>query len=126
MLQRSFIIGAFLLAGTGNAAAANLQCESEPFERGIASIYALSLQGNLTKSEEPFDHAQFTAAHRTLPMGQMVEITDNATGATALVRINDRGPHVRGRIIDVTRAVRTHLGWNPRRGLHRVTLRLCR
>ena len=60
-----------------------------------------------------------TAAHRTLPIGTLVRVTNRRSGRTAVVRINDRGPFVRGRIIDVTPAAARMLGFS---GLAPVTL----
>lgn len=71
-------------------------------EKGIASYYADSLHGNPTASGEDYDRSAMTAAHRTLPFGTRVKVTNLDTGATAVLRINDRGPHVEGRIIDVS------------------------
>jgi len=60
-----------------------------------------------------------TAAHRSLPFGTMVRVTNRSTGRSVVVRINDRGPFVRGRVIDVTPAAAHALGFS---GLARVTL----
>ena len=73
-------------------------------EEGIASWYGAEFQGRATASGESFDTTQFTAAHRTLPFGTRVVVTNLATGASTTVRINDRGPFVAGRIIDLSQA----------------------
>ena len=73
-------------------------------EEGIASYYADSLDGNPTASGEPYDKNAMTAAHRTLPFGTMVEVTNLSNDKSVVVRINDRGPHTKNRIIDVSRA----------------------
>ncbi len=78
--------------------------------RGSASYYAAKFHGRRTASGEPFDNADMTAAHRTLPFGSMVRVTNPATGASVVVRINDRGPFTRGRMIDVSRAAAQQLG----------------
>jgi rare lipoprotein A len=72
---------------------------------GIASVYDRS-SGEETASGE------FTAAHRTLPLGTVVEVTNSQNGRKAVVRINDRGPFVRGRIIDLTPAGARVLGFS--------------
>jgi rare lipoprotein A len=77
---------------------------------GSASYYASKFQGRRTASGEAFDNAAMTAAHRTLPFGSMVRVTNPATGASVIVRINDRGPFSRGRMIDVSRAAAEELG----------------
>jgi len=71
---------------------------------GIASWYGPGFQGKPTASGEAFDQWGFTAAHRTLPMDSVVRVTSLSNGKTVRVRVNDRGPFVRGRIIDLSRA----------------------
>ena len=73
-------------------------------ERGIASYYAGKFQGRLTANGEIFDTNRYTAAHKTLPFNTIARVTSAETGKHVLVRINDRGPFVRGRIIDLSRA----------------------
>jgi rare lipoprotein A len=79
-------------------------------EEGVASYYADSLHGNLTASEEPYDKDAMTAAHRTLPFGTSVKVTNLDNGKHVVVTINDRGPHVQSRIIDVSGAAARKLG----------------
>lgn len=71
---------------------------------GYASWYGGKFQGRLTASGEVFDTARLTAAHKTLPFGTIVEVTHLGNGRTVEVRINDRGPFVEGRVIDLSRA----------------------
>jgi rare lipoprotein A len=73
-------------------------------EEGLASWYGGKFQGRLTSSGEVFDTNLLTAAHKTLPFGTLVKVTNLANGRSALVKINDRGPFVEGRIIDLSRA----------------------
>ena len=82
---------------------------AEP-EEGVASYYADSLQGNLTASEEPYDKDALTAAHRTLPFGTRVKVSNLDNGKSVVVIINDRGPHTQNRLIDVSRAAAMQLG----------------
>lgn len=79
-------------------------------EKGEASYYANSLHGNKTASGEPYDKNGMTAAHRTLPFGTRVKVTVVETGQSVELVINDRGPHVKGRIIDVSGAAASKLG----------------
>jgi rare lipoprotein A len=72
-------------------------------ERGQASYYSDRLAGRSTASGEPYEPKQLTAAHRTLPFGTIVRIWRPKNGRAVEVRINDRGPHVRGRIVDLSR-----------------------
>ncbi|PZR14971.1 MAG: septal ring lytic transglycosylase RlpA family lipoprotein [Archangium gephyra] len=91
---------------------------------GLASFYGKELHGRPTASGEPFDKEAFTAAHRTLPFGACVLVTVLASGATVEVRVNDRGPFVAGRIIDVSEAAARTLGFIDA-GVARVRLRRC-
>jgi len=70
--------------------------------RGEASYYGHELAGNRTASGERFNPRAMTAAHRTLPMGTKLRVTNSANGRSVIVRINDRGPFVGRRIIDVS------------------------
>ena len=73
-------------------------------ERGKASYYARKYQARMTASGERLDNNAMTAAHKTLPFGTWVRVTNIKSGRTVEVVINDRGPFVRGRVIDLTRA----------------------
>ncbi|AHM63463.1 rare lipoprotein A [Flammeovirgaceae bacterium 311] len=77
---------------------------------GLASYYGARFHGRKTASGEVFDTAAFTAAHRTLPFGTTVAVTNPANNRTILVKINDRGPHNRNRIIDLSKAAARSLG----------------
>ncbi|MCP4570910.1 MAG: septal ring lytic transglycosylase RlpA family protein [bacterium] len=70
---------------------------------GLASFYADRFHGRTTASGEVFDMHAMTAAHKTLPFGTRVRVTRLDTGRDVIVRINDRGPFVAGRIIDLSR-----------------------
>ena len=71
-------------------------------ESGLASWYGKAHQGRRTASGEKFDPRALTAAHPSLALGSIVRVTSVETGRSIKVRINDRGPHVRGRIIDLS------------------------
>ncbi|WP_375291818.1 septal ring lytic transglycosylase RlpA family protein [Qipengyuania sp.] len=77
---------------------------------GVASYYGSRFNGRPTASGERFDMTAMTAAHRTLPFGSLVRLTNQSNGKTVVVRINDRGPYHSGRTIDVSRAAATELG----------------
>ena len=79
-------------------------------ESGEASWYGLSFCGRRTASGETFDCAAMTAAHRSLRFGSMVRVTDIDSGRSIVVRISDRGPRVKGRIIDLSPAAKRALG----------------
>ena len=79
-------------------------------QTGLASWYGRGFHGKRTASGEVFDQEKFTAAHPTLPWGSRVKVTNLANGKSVEVRINDRGPFGKGRIIDVSRAAARTLG----------------
>jgi rare lipoprotein A len=77
---------------------------------GIASWYGKGHQGRKTANGERFNRAADTAAHRSLPFNTIVRVTHIESGKSTRVRINDRGPMIRGRIIDLSDAAATELG----------------
>jgi rare lipoprotein A (peptidoglycan hydrolase) len=79
-------------------------------QTGLASWYGARHHGKRTASGEIFDQNKFTAAHRTLPWGSIVQVTNLDNGKSVEVRINDRGPFKKGRIIDLSRAAARALG----------------
>jgi rare lipoprotein A len=99
------------------------QHHSRPYQVGTASWYGQDFQGRPTASGEPFDMHDFTAAHLTLPLGSYVRVTNLQNGRSAIVRINDRGPVIEGRIIDVSYNVARALGFKSQ-GLQTVRLDL--
>lgn len=88
---------------------------------GDASWYGDPFTGRPTASGEIFDPRAMTAAHRTLPLGAVVRVTNLQNGRSALVRINDRGPYVAGRILDCSEGTARALGFR-RRGVTRVAI----
>lgn len=92
-------------------------------QRGVASYYADFFAGRLTANGERYDPNAYTAAHRTLPFGSIVRVIHEKSGAWVLVRINDRGPYAKGRIIDLSRKAATRLAM-IREGVVRVRVEL--
>ncbi|WP_427968444.1 septal ring lytic transglycosylase RlpA family protein [Altererythrobacter sp.] len=90
---------------------------------GMASYYGRKFHGRRTASGERFDMNALTAAHRTLPFGSLVRVTNPRNGRSVVVRINDRGPFARGRMIDLSRAAAEQIGL-IRRGHGKVELAL--
>jgi rare lipoprotein A len=88
----------------------------------VASYYGPGFQGRRTASGERFSAGAMTAAHRTLPFNTRVRVTNLRNGRDIVVRINDRGPYVRGRIIDLTTAAARRIGIG---GTAPVTLETC-
>ena len=92
-------------------------------QTGRASYYASALEGNTTADGSIFDGDEFTAAHRSLPFGTVVRVTNLSNGRTVKVRVNDRGPFARRLVIDLSEAAARELGMF-RRGIAKVTLRV--
>ncbi|KLI64055.1 lipoprotein [Aurantiacibacter marinus] len=90
---------------------------------GVASYYGRRFHGRRTANGERFNMNEMTAAHRTLPFGSRVRVTNTSNGQSVIVRINDRGPFIRGREIDVSRAAAEEIGM-IRRGHSNVELEL--
>jgi len=88
-------------------------------ESGVASLYSTRELGTKTASGRHLHDGALTAAHKTLPFGSRVRVTNHANGQTVVVTITDRGPYSRGRVIDLTPAAGRALGFS---GLARVTL----
>ena len=100
--------GAALLAGCASAPA-SIPVALD-LDMGMASYYADRLQGRRTACGERYDRAAFTAAHRQLPFGTRVRVVRLDNGQSVDVRINDRGPFVKGRVIDLSYAAARELG----------------
>lgn len=93
----------------------------KPYQVGTASWYGKQFEGKPTATGEPYDMHEFTAAHMTLPLGTWVKVTNLRNGNWVVVRINDRGPVVPGRIIDLSYGAARMLNFKAR-GLTRVRL----
>ncbi len=113
-LHRAFALAvagsALLVTGCGLMRHEAPTPSAGPVRLGTASWYGAELQGNRTASGERFDPHAFTAAARSLPLGTRVRVTNVANGRSAVVRINDRGPFVHDRVLDVSSAPARALG----------------
>lgn len=127
MPMNRFLIAAAALCAAGvSAAPATAQTAAAgvaaaPFELGMASFFAAEMAGRRTANGETCDPATLTAAHRTLPFGTKLRVTNPANGKSVIVRINDRGPFARGRVIDLSKAAAAEIGL-VQRGHGRVEL----
>jgi rare lipoprotein A len=92
--------------------------ETQTASQGVASFYT---EGTQTASGEKFDTHELTAAHPTLPFGTKLRVTNVATGRSVTVRVNDRGPYVAGRVVDVSYSAADRLGMVGR-GIAKVKL----
>lgn len=97
----------------------------EMFETGIASWYGPDFHGKRTANGEVYDMYKLTAAHKTLPFHSLVEVENQDTGKRVMVRVNDRGPFVKGRIIDLSYSAAQKLGLASD-GVAPVTLRIAK
>jgi rare lipoprotein A len=92
---------------------------------GIASWYGADFHGHLTANGEIYNMYDMTAAHKTLPLGTVVKVTSQDTGKSVEVRVNDRGPYVKGRIIDLSKSAGESIGIS-KGGTTRVKLEVLR
>jgi rare lipoprotein A (peptidoglycan hydrolase) len=99
----------------------NFKARSTPAMEGMASWYGHGFHKRKTASGRPFDKNALMAAHRTLPFGTMVRVINTENDSSVIVEITDRGPYVGNRVIDVSEAAATKLGFN-RRGTAHVRL----
>ena len=86
-------------------------CFRKGSESGMASYYADKYNGRKTSNGEIFKQHKLTAAHKTLPFGTKVKVTNLSNGQSVKVRINDRGPFIQGRIIDLSKKAAKKLIW---------------
>jgi rare lipoprotein A len=98
------------------------KAEQKPYQVGAASWYGKQFHGKTTASGEDFDMFEFTAAHRKLPLGTFVKVTNLKNGKWIIVRVNDRGPYVGDRIMDLSYSAARML--NFRDGVERVRIDL--
>lgn len=104
-------VTAFPAAGQTPAPAANATAaKTSDVQEGLAAFYGTRLNGRKTASGEKYDQNAMTAAHRTLPFGTRVRVTNARNSRSVEVRINDRGPTQPNRIVDLSQAAATKLG----------------
>src|SRR5580765_9035625 len=96
------------------AVASGRTARTKPYQVGTASWYGSYFQGKTTASGEPYDMYDMTAAHMQLPLGTLVKVTNLRNGRAVVLRINDRGPVVDGRIIDVSYSAAKVLNFQSR------------
>lgn len=96
------LLGALVLAGCASSGSRGTRVSYPTLERGVASWYGPGFDGRMTASGERYDMHGLTAAHRTLPFGTVLEVRNLDNGLTTRVRINDRGPFLKNRIVDLS------------------------
>ena len=121
-MKRLLLTSALLLAAPALAQSADpiapggrrAEARRDAARQGVASYYAASLHGRRTASGERYNRTALTAAHRSLPFGTLLRVTAPRTGRAVLVRVNDRGPFVRGRALDLSGAAADRLRMRSR------------
>ena len=101
---------AAVVLGCTLGAASAVAGETKPIQTGAASWYGPGFHGKRTANGERFNTHALTAAHKTLPFGTQLRVTNERTGRSVVVRINDRGPYAHGRVIDLSKAAADAVG----------------
>jgi len=96
------LVGTLLAVSGCGGGSSGPSSEAGSVQEGEASYYAHRYHGRTTANGEIYDENKMTAAHKTLPFGTTVRVTNLANGKKVVVRINDRGPFIKGRIIDLS------------------------
>src|SRR6185295_2410008 len=109
-LSSSLLCLLLLAACSGNRKTSTVPTVELPIERGIASWYGPKFNGRRTASGERYDMNDMTAAHPSLPFGTLVSVRNTRTGREVMVRINDRGPFAKNRVIDLSYAAAREVG----------------
>lgn len=110
LLRGCGVLALVVLAGCGSAPRSSTPASGHS-ESGMASYYGNEFNGRRTASGERFDQGKLTAAHRTLPFGTRVKVVNRHNGKSVVVRVNDRGPFVKGRVIDLSSAAFRHIAY---------------
>lgn len=107
----AILVLALFVAGCGGSSELRPTLAGEVvLQKGQASYYHDNLHGNLTASGEPYNRNALTAAHRSLPFGTRIRVTNLDNGKAVTLTVNDRGPFVKGRVVDVSRRAAEDLG----------------
>jgi rare lipoprotein A len=119
MYRKTALISCALIARILTAASSAEAADVVRTHAGLASWYGPGFHGRRTANGERFNTHALTAAHRSLQFGTQVRVTNNTNGRSVVVRINDRGPYVGGRVIDLSNAAARAIGVS---GLSKVSL----
>lgn len=121
-IARVLLLAAFVLSSTMLEAKQSQQNHNfkhklsankhKPPMVGFASFYATKFNNRRTANGEKFNNNAFTAAHKSLPFGTKLKVTNLRNGSSVMVRVNDRGPYIKGRIIDLSKAAAKKIGLN--------------
>ncbi len=114
-----------MISGCSQTPLTNSSYPSSNYETGKASYYADKYQGRQTANGERFNQNARTAAHKRLAFGTWVKVTNTSNGKSVVVRINDRGPFIKGRIIDLSKSAFSAIA-NRRLGVVKVVVKVVR
>ncbi len=109
-MRRTLATAALLTTLLPVAGATQARTGAGHTQKGMASYYHDSLNGRKTASGQRYNKNRLSAAHKTLPLGTRIRVTDTRTGRSIVVKVNDRGPFVKGRIVDLSREAASELG----------------
>lgn len=109
-MLKKLLISSCLIFGLSQNTLAKETNQKQFTQHGVASWYGRQFHGRKTASGETYNMHSLTAAHRTLPLGSIVRVTNKSNGKSVIVKINDRGPFHGNRVIDVSKAAATQLG----------------
>jgi rare lipoprotein A len=104
------LVGCLMASGCASVSKGDIDLDLGIKDRGVASWYGKNFHGRVAANGEVFDMTALTAAHRKLPLGSLVRVVNLVNGRHVQVRINDRGPYVIGRMLDVSYAAAVELG----------------
>ncbi|MDY3316670.1 septal ring lytic transglycosylase RlpA family protein [Riemerella anatipestifer] len=120
MIKRTILVIIMIISFVGIY---SFKSNNDETSSGYASYYHDKFNGRKTASGEIFNNNDLTAAHKKLPFGTLVEITNLRTGKSVVVRVNDRGPYVKGRSFDLSKAAYNAIG-DHRRGTMPITYKI--
>lgn len=122
-MKKTLATAALLLATLPIGSDTQARDGSRQTQQGMASYYHDSLHGRKTASGQRYNKNRLSAAHKTLPLGTKVQVTDTKTGRSIVVKINDRGPFVKGRVLDLSREAAKELGI-IKKGIAKIELKV--
>lgn len=110
IIKRVVPLLCFIMVLLGTSSTLQASTDNSVIQKGVASYYSDYFQGKTTASGETFNQQELTAAHKSLPFGTRVKVVRTDTGQAVEVVINDRGPFIKGRVIDLSKRAAQKLG----------------
>ena len=120
-MTRTLILALSFAVSIATVGSAQAPAASAEKEAGLAAVYTDALNGHVTASGQVYDPTKLTAAHKTLPYGTKIRVTNTKNNKTVVLRINDRGPKQAARVLDISPAAAAQLGID-RRVMREVTV----